>query len=36
VRDYLVARTVLRTLRRMNPQFPPPDPELLAWRERVI
>jgi PPK2 family polyphosphate:nucleotide phosphotransferase len=36
VRDYLVARTVLRTLRRMNPKFPPADPEVLAWRDKIV
>lgn len=36
VRDYLVARTVVRALRRMNPQFPPADPNVLAWRDRIV
>jgi PPK2 family polyphosphate:nucleotide phosphotransferase len=36
VRDYLVARTVLRALRRANPTFPPADPEVLAWRDRIV
>lgn len=36
VRDYLVARTVVRALRRMDPQFPKPDPEVLAWREKIV
>ena len=35
VRDYLVARTVVRALRRMDPQFPKADPEVLAWREKI-
>ena len=35
VRDYLVARTVLRALRGMDPQHPPADPEVLAWRDRI-
>ena len=36
VRDYLVARVVVDTLRRMKPRFPPPDPELLAWRDKIV
>ncbi|HET7232237.1 MAG TPA: PPK2 family polyphosphate kinase [Longimicrobium sp.] len=35
-RDYLVARTVLRALRRLNPQFPPADPDVLAWRDKIV
>jgi PPK2 family polyphosphate:nucleotide phosphotransferase len=35
VRDYLVARTVVRTLRRMHPRFPEADPEILSWRDRI-
>ncbi|HEX8246221.1 MAG TPA: PPK2 family polyphosphate kinase [Longimicrobium sp.] len=35
VRDYLVARTVVRALRRMDPQFPKADPEVLSWREKI-
>lgn len=35
VRDYLVARRVERTLRRMNPQFPAADPEILAWKDKI-
>jgi PPK2 family polyphosphate:nucleotide phosphotransferase len=36
VRDYLVGRMVVRTLRRMNPQFPPASPDVLAWRDRIV
>ncbi|HEX5726077.1 MAG TPA: PPK2 family polyphosphate kinase, partial [Longimicrobiaceae bacterium] len=36
VRDYLVARVVVDTLRRMKPRFPAPDPELLAWRDKIV
>jgi PPK2 family polyphosphate:nucleotide phosphotransferase len=35
VRDWLVARTVVRALRRMDPQFPHADPEVLAWRDKI-
>ena len=35
VRDYLVARTVLRALRRIDPQFPKADPDVLAWRDKI-
>jgi polyphosphate kinase 2 (PPK2 family) len=35
VRDYLVARTVVRALRRMDPQFPRADPDVLAWRDKI-
>jgi PPK2 family polyphosphate:nucleotide phosphotransferase len=35
VRDYLVAHTVLRQLRRMDPQFPKADPDVLAWRDKI-
>ncbi len=34
-RDYLVARVVVRALRRINPQFPAADPEVLAWRDKI-
>jgi PPK2 family polyphosphate:nucleotide phosphotransferase len=36
VRDYLVSRKVLSVLRKMNPQYPPADPEVLAWRDKII
>ena len=36
VRDYLVSRVVVRALRRMNPQFPAADPEVLAWRDKIV
>ena len=36
VRDYLVARTVLDTLRRMKPRYPKADPEILAWRDKIV
>ena len=36
VRDYLVARTVVRTLRRMNPEFPAAESDVLAWRDRIV
>jgi PPK2 family polyphosphate:nucleotide phosphotransferase len=36
VRDYLVARAVLDTLRRMKPQYPAADPEVLAWRDKIV
>jgi len=36
VRDYLVARVVVDTLRRMKPQFPAADPEVLAWRDKIV
>jgi PPK2 family polyphosphate:nucleotide phosphotransferase len=35
-RDYLVSRVVVRALRRMNPQFPAADPEVLAWRDKIV
>jgi PPK2 family polyphosphate:nucleotide phosphotransferase len=36
VRDYLVSRVVVRTLRRMNPEFPPASAEVLSWRDRIV
>ena len=36
VRDYLVARVVLRALRKMNPQLPPAPADVLAWRDRIV
>jgi len=35
VRDYLVARTVVRALRRIDPKFPQADPDILAWRDKI-
>lgn len=35
VRDYLVARTVLRALKRIDPQFPAGDPDVLSWRDKI-
>jgi hypothetical protein len=35
VRDYLVARTVLRALNRINPKFPAADPDVLSWRDKI-
>lgn len=35
VRDYLVARVVLRALKRVNPQFPKADPDVMAWRDKI-
>jgi PPK2 family polyphosphate:nucleotide phosphotransferase len=35
VRDYLVARMVWRVLKRMNPQFPEADPDVMAWRDKI-
>ena len=35
VRDYLVAHRVVRALKRMNPQFPAADPDVLAWRDKI-
>ena len=34
-RDYLVARLMVETLERMDPKFPPADPEVLSYRERI-
>jgi PPK2 family polyphosphate:nucleotide phosphotransferase len=36
VRDYLVSRMVVRTLRRMNPEFPAAESDVLAWRDRIV
>jgi len=36
VRDYLVAKKVASTLRKMNPQFPPAEPDVLAWRDKIV
>jgi len=36
VRDYLVSRTVVRALRRMDPQFPAAGPDLLSFRDRIV
>jgi PPK2 family polyphosphate:nucleotide phosphotransferase len=36
VRDYLVSRTVVRALRRMNPDFPPAEGDILSWRDRIV
>jgi PPK2 family polyphosphate:nucleotide phosphotransferase len=36
VRDYLVSRTVVRALRRMDPQFPAAEGDLLSWRDRIV
>ena len=35
VRDYLVSRVVVRALKRMNPQFPPAQGDILSWRDRI-
>jgi PPK2 family polyphosphate:nucleotide phosphotransferase len=34
-RDYLVARIMVEVLEGMNPQFPPADPEVLSYRDRI-
>jgi PPK2 family polyphosphate:nucleotide phosphotransferase len=34
-RDLMVAQVVVDALERMNPQFPAPDPEALAYRDRI-
>jgi PPK2 family polyphosphate:nucleotide phosphotransferase len=36
VRDYLVSRTVVRALRRMDPQFPAAEGDILAGRDRIV
>ena len=36
VRDYLVSRTVVRALRRMDPEFPAAEGDILAWRDRIV
>lgn len=36
VRDYLVSRTVVRALRRIDPQFPPAEGDILSWRDRIV
>ena len=36
VRDYLVARAVLDTLRRMKPRYPAASPEILDWRDKIV
>lgn len=36
VRDWLVAKKVVGALRRMDPQYPPADPDVLAWRDRIV
>ncbi|HKP75205.1 MAG TPA: PPK2 family polyphosphate kinase [Longimicrobiaceae bacterium] len=35
VRDYLVSRTVVRALRRMDPRFPAASTDVLSWRDRI-
>jgi PPK2 family polyphosphate:nucleotide phosphotransferase len=36
VRDYLVARIVVRALRRMKPEFPAAQADILSWRDRIV
>ncbi|HEX2204922.1 MAG TPA: polyphosphate kinase 2 family protein [Longimicrobium sp.] len=36
VRNYLIARTVYETLRRMKPKYPKADPEVLALRDTIV
>jgi len=36
VRDYLVSRVVVRALKRINPQFPPAEGDILSWRDRIV
>jgi len=36
LRDYLISRTVVRALRRMKPEFPATEGDLLAWRDRIV
>jgi PPK2 family polyphosphate:nucleotide phosphotransferase len=36
VRDYLVAKKVASTLRKMNPKYPPAEPEVLEWRDKIV
>jgi PPK2 family polyphosphate:nucleotide phosphotransferase len=36
VRDYLISRTVVRALRRMKPEFPPAEGDILSWRDRIV
>ena len=36
VRNYLVARTIADTLRKMKPRYPKADPEVLAARDRLV
>jgi PPK2 family polyphosphate:nucleotide phosphotransferase len=34
-RDYLVAKLMVQVLERMDPRFPPADPEVLQYRDRI-
>ncbi|HEX8697117.1 MAG TPA: PPK2 family polyphosphate kinase [Longimicrobium sp.] len=36
VRDFLVAKNVVGVLRKMDPKYPPADPDVLAWRDRIV
>jgi PPK2 family polyphosphate:nucleotide phosphotransferase len=35
-RDYLVSRKVLQALRKMDPKYPPPEPGVLEWRDKIV